>query len=145
MFTDAAGQRLDLRRGIGRAVDHHMAKRFGQSDEIPLRVDHHLLHQPGAFFQQAAQQMRFAAARIALNQQTRGQQFFYVELDRSAAVVMADGDLRFHPITGSQPNPTSGRGRGDLSMRNLPVPPFLAHHLAPSRMAPAVGRRWVTE
>ena len=48
--ADAAGERLDLRRRIGRAVDHDMAERLGQRDEVPFRVDHHLLHHLGAFF-----------------------------------------------------------------------------------------------
>ena len=50
-------------------LDRHMAVSVGQGDEIALGVDHYLLDLPRAPFQQAAEQVRLAAARIALHQQ----------------------------------------------------------------------------
>src|SRR5579859_1604202 len=55
-----------------------MAVAIGERDEIALRIDDHLLHPWRAAFEQAAQQMRLSRARIALNEQTGGQQFLKI-------------------------------------------------------------------
>ncbi len=90
MLPDARCQPGDLTARIGRAVDHHMPEGFGERDEVPLGIDHHLLNEGCALFQQAAQQMRFARAAIALNEQASRQQLLYVDADRRTRGIGAD-------------------------------------------------------
>ncbi len=95
MRADPRCQPHDLGLVISRTVDHDMAIPFGQCDEIALGVDHHLLHQLRALFEQAAQQVRFARSRIALHQQARGEQLLDIDTDRRAGPVGADDDGLF--------------------------------------------------
>ena len=44
MFADARAHRRDLALVIVAAVDHDMAVRIGERDEIALGIDHDLLH-----------------------------------------------------------------------------------------------------
>ena len=67
--SDARGDRGNLRLAISGTVDCHMAEAFGERDEIAFGIDHDLLDQASALFEQAAQQMRLAGAGIALHQQ----------------------------------------------------------------------------
>ena len=93
-----------------RRIDRDMVEGIGERDEIALGIDHHLLHQPGAAFEQAAQQMRFSRPRIALDEQTRGQQLFEIDLDRAARSVESHVDLGSHyPADGN----ASGAGQAD--------------------------------
>src|SRR3546814_4864764 len=82
MFANARGDPRDLPLVIIGGLDDGMSEHFSKGDEIALRVDHHLLHQLGATLQQAAQQMRLSRPRIALHEQTRGQQFLYIDEHR---------------------------------------------------------------
>ena len=94
MLANARRDRGDLASRIGSRVDHHVAERVRQRDEIALGIDHHLLHRTGASFQQPAQQMRLARAGIALHQQARGEQLRQIEGD--AAVRRPFPDRRSH-------------------------------------------------
>jgi hypothetical protein len=61
MLAHAGGDALEI--GFGpRGIDHHMAEALTEGDEIPLRVDHGLLHERSALLQQPAQEMRLARA-----------------------------------------------------------------------------------
>ena len=48
--------------GMVLGVDHQVPVAFGEGDEIPLGIDHHLLHPGRALFQQAAEQVGLAGA-----------------------------------------------------------------------------------
>jgi len=54
-----------------RSIDNDMVELVRKAAEIALGVDHHLLDEARALFQQTAQQVRFSRARIALHGQTR--------------------------------------------------------------------------
>src|SRR3546814_17849006 len=73
-----------------------MSEHFSKGDEIALRVDHHLLHQLGATLQQAAQQMRLSRPRIALHEQTRGQQFLSIDEHRLPCAIHPHFDSDSH-------------------------------------------------
>lgn len=60
VLANPQGQGLDLARGIGRTINHHMAEMIGEGHEVALGIDHHLLNGACAFFKQAAQQVGFA-------------------------------------------------------------------------------------
>src|SRR3546814_21091249 len=75
----ARAHRRDLALIIIAAVDHDMAVRIGARDEIALGLDHDLLHQPGAFFEDAAQKVRLPRPPIALSEQPRREQFLPVD------------------------------------------------------------------
>src|SRR3546814_17857679 len=64
-----------------------MAEGVGEGDEIALRIDHHLLHEPGAAFEEAAQQVRLARTRIALDQEAGGEELLQVHRDGRARTV----------------------------------------------------------
>ena len=112
MFANARGEAHDLGIRIGRAVDHHMAERFRQGDEIPFRIDHDLLDEGGAFLEDSAQQMRLARAAVPLDQQARGKEFFDIQFDRRPDRIGAKHDLCGHrpPSSrlGASPNPRRG-------------------------------------
>src|SRR5690606_26333303 len=61
-----------------------------------LGIDHHLLDDPGGALEQPAEQMRFAGARIALDEQTRREQLLDVEMDGLARAAGADVDSCGH-------------------------------------------------
>ena len=61
------------------AVDHHVAEASGQTDEIPLRIDHDLLDLRSTLLEQAAKQMRLARSGVALDQKASRQELFEVE------------------------------------------------------------------
>src|SRR3546814_19519579 len=62
------------------------------SDLIAFGVDHHLLDQAGALFEQAAQQVRLARPRIALHPQAGGEQFLNVYRNGASGAVASDVD-----------------------------------------------------
>ena len=104
-----------------------MAERVGERREIALGIDHHLLHHSSAFLEQAAQQVRFPAARIALHEQPRRQQLRNIELDRRAGRFVTDGYAFPHRCEASQRfGQNEGRVRGCAqrdciaSVRSLP-------------------------
>ena len=116
MLADARGQRLDLARSVGAAIDHDVAEFVRQAGEIAFGVDHHLLHQTSALFEQAAQEVRFARAGIALDEQARGEEFLHVHGDGLPARLPADFDLRPHA------NRDRGlRGQGKAASAIYPV------------------------
>ena len=130
VFADAAGKRLDLTRRIGRPVDHHMAELVRQRGEIAFRVDHHLLHHARALFEQAPQQVRLAAARIALDEQTGGEEFLDIEFGRLAGRIVSDGDLCCHCALVSGPNLERGTAAGRFCPIALRPPVLLANRVA---------------
>src|SRR3546814_11062970 len=71
---------------------------IGQRDEIALGVDHHLLDEAGALFEKAAQQVRLARPRIALDEQAGGEQFLNVDGNGAAGTVGPDVDIVCHEI-----------------------------------------------
>ena len=73
----------------------HVAVAVGEAREIALRIDDRLLHEPGALLQEAPQQVRLAGARIALDQEPRGEQFGEVE-ERGALTGQAEVDVGTH-------------------------------------------------
>ena len=74
----------DVAEAVVGGLDRDMAVAVGQRDEIALGIDHDLLHLARALFEQAAQQVRLAAARIALDEQAGSEQFLKVDRDRLA-------------------------------------------------------------
>src|SRR3546814_6537624 len=83
MLPHPSGKPGDLGETIIRRLDRDMAEGVGEGDEIALRIDHHLLHEPGAAFEEAAQQVRLARTRIALDQEAGGEELLQVHRDRS--------------------------------------------------------------
>ena len=77
-------------------VDHDMVEFVRQAGEIALRVDHHLLDEPGGLFEQAAQQMRLARAGIALHEQPGREQFLDIDANALPGRIRANFDLRCH-------------------------------------------------
>ena len=90
------GEPLDLDQAVVRRIHRDMVEGIGERDEIALGIDDDLLDEPRAPFEQAAQQMRFARPRIALDEQARGQQLFEVNLDRTARSIESHVDLGSH-------------------------------------------------
>ena len=88
-------------------IDHDMAEAFGQGDEVAFGIDDRLLHPGRALLQQAAQQMRFAGAGIALHQQAGRQQFLEVESRGPACRGLPHLDRNSH---GSADSPFGGGG-----------------------------------
>src|SRR3546814_12138203 len=99
MFANARGDPRDLPLVIIGGLDDGMSEHFSKGDEIALRVDHHLLHQLGATLQQAAQQMRLSRHRIALHEQTRGQQFLFIDEHRHYSTIHTHFDSDSHGPT----------------------------------------------
>ena len=79
-----------------RRLDRDMAVAIGQRDEIAFGIDHDLLDLARALLEQAAQQVRLSAPRIALDEQARGQQFLQIDGDRLAGGAGADVDADGH-------------------------------------------------
>ena len=73
-----------------------MAVGVGQRDEIALGIDHHLLHQAGAFLEQPAQQVRLARPAVALDEQPRREQFLDVDTHGLPRAVGPDVDAGVH-------------------------------------------------
>jgi len=76
-------------------LDRDMAV-SGEGDEIALRIDHDLLDLAGAALEHAAQQVRFARARIALHEQPGREQFFEIDANRFARAVCPHVYLKRH-------------------------------------------------
>ena len=91
-----AANRVDLAGGIIDGLDDDMAVRLGQRDEIALGIDDHLLHMARAAFEQAAQQVRLARPRIALDEQSGRQQFLQIDRRRSAGFGEPHVDVNRH-------------------------------------------------
>ena len=84
--------------------------------EIALGIDHHLLDETYALLEQAAQQVRFSRAGIALDEQARGEELLHVHGDGLPARLPADFDLRPHA------NRDRGlRGQGKAASAIYPV------------------------
>ncbi len=81
MLADPAGEPGDVALAMVGGLDRDMAVAVGERDEIALGIDHHLLDLAGALLEQAAEQVRLAAARIALHQQAGRQQLLKVDGD----------------------------------------------------------------
>ena len=94
-------RQLQALLGMGLGIDHQMAEALGQRHEVAFGVDDRLLHPGGALFQQPAQKMGFAGARIALNQQAGGQQLLKVERRRGACRRVSHPDRNRHVSTRS--------------------------------------------
>src|SRR3546814_14011358 len=75
---------------------------IGQRDEIALGVDHHLLDEAGALFEKAAQQVRLARPRIALDEQAGGEQFLNVDGNGAAGTVGPDVDIVCHAVRSAE-------------------------------------------
>ena len=79
MFADAGGSPGDLLLVMLGRFDRQMTVGAGEGDEIAFGIDDDLLHLARALLEQAAQQVRLAAARIALDEQAGGEQFFKID------------------------------------------------------------------
>jgi hypothetical protein len=132
MLADARGQLDDLGPVIGRSIDDDMAKGFSQADEIAFRVDHHLLDDAGALFEDPAQKVRLSRAAVALHQKARGQQFLDVDADGGARPVVGandDGCAHAPALNAQSPRGKAGRAKAWAKdcrkgpARGLP-PPF---------------------
>jgi phosphoenolpyruvate carboxylase len=71
---------------------------IGQRHEIAFGIDHHLLHQRGAFLQQTAQKVGFTRPRIALNEQAGGEQFLDVDQNGLSRSVISYADAGGHDM-----------------------------------------------
>jgi hypothetical protein len=96
MFADARAHRRNLALVIIAAVDDDMAEGVGERHEIALGIDHDLLHQRRAFLEDAAQQVRLARPRIALDEQARREQFLHVDTHILPRRVGSDLDAGLH-------------------------------------------------
>ncbi|GAA0459919.1 hypothetical protein GCM10009095_29520 [Sphingomonas molluscorum] len=96
MLAGARGELRHLALAVVDRIDDDVAIGGGQGDEVPLRVDHHLLDVARAAFEQAAQQVRLARARIALNQQAGGEKFFEINRNRLAGRIGSHVDGNGH-------------------------------------------------
>ena len=119
MLADARGDAADFGDAIVGGLDHEMAERLGQGDEIALGIDDHLLDEPGAAFDQAAQQMRLARARIALDEKTSCQQFLEIEKHRCAGAIHPHVNLYAHAPPMAESGPAEQAGCGGAG----PAPP----------------------
>ncbi len=79
-------------------IHDDVAEFVGQGDEVALRIDDDLLHPGSALLQQAAQEMRLSGPRIALNEQTGGQQLLQIEHGRRPAGCGSHLDINLHSI-----------------------------------------------
>lgn len=68
MLATAPGKMADLGSGIIDGFNRDMAISIAKCDEIALGIDNDLLNLARASLKQAAQQVRFAGARISLDQ-----------------------------------------------------------------------------
>jgi hypothetical protein len=100
MLPDPERDALELGLAALR-IDHDMAELVGERDEIALGIDHRLLYERRALFEKAAQQMRFARTGIALDKQTRRQQFGEIEQGWLAAPGGPHVDGRRHAVVAS--------------------------------------------
>ena len=89
-----AGQPGDVALAMVGGLDRDMAVAVGERDEIAFGIDHDLLDLARALFEQAAQQVRLSAARIALHQQAGRQQLFQV--DRDGVALPVDAHVHAH-------------------------------------------------
>jgi hypothetical protein len=96
MLPRAGGEADQLGRGIVGGIDDDMPEGVGQGCEVALGIDDHLLHLARAAFEQAAQQVRLARARIALDEQPRRQQLLQVHRHARAGAVHPHVDLDCH-------------------------------------------------
>ena len=96
MLADARCQPGDLGLAMVGRLDRDMVEAIGKRDEIALGIDHHLLDDAGRSFEQPAQQMRLSRTRIALDEQTGGEQLLDVEKDGLARAAGADVDSCGH-------------------------------------------------
>jgi len=78
LLADTQRQAAQFRFAVRAAIHHDVTEAIRKGDEIALRIDDDLLHPFGRAFEQAAQQVRLAGARIALDEQSGGEQFFEV-------------------------------------------------------------------
>ena len=98
---DARALAGDLKAALGMVlgIDHEMTETVGKRHEVAFRVEDGLLHPGGTLFQQPAQQMGFARARIALYQEARRQQFLEVQCSRGACRRVSHLDRNGHVPT----------------------------------------------
>ena len=82
----------------GGGVHHHMAVAVGEGHVVALGVDDDLLHEPRALFQQAAQQMGLAGARVALHQQAGREQLLEIDHGRRIGARHPYVDINRHPF-----------------------------------------------
>ncbi len=94
MLADPASQTGNVAFAMVGGLNRHMAIAVGQGDEIALGIDHHLLDLARAFLEQAAEQVRLAAARIALHQQAGRQQL--LQVDRDGVALPVDAHVHAH-------------------------------------------------
>ena len=91
----------DLQAPLGMVlgIDQEVAETVGKRHEVAFGVDDGLLHPGGTLFQQPAQQMGFAGARIALHQQASRKQFLKVQVSRGACRRVSHLDRNGHVST----------------------------------------------
>jgi hypothetical protein len=100
---DARSLTGDLQATLGMVlgIDQKVAETIGKRHEVAFGIDDGLLHPGGTLFQQPAQQMGFAGARIALHQQAGRQQFLKVQSRRGAGRRVPHLDRNSHVSTQS--------------------------------------------
>ncbi len=97
VLAAARGEAGDLAHRIIHGLDRDMA--IGRErDEIAFRVDHDLLHLAGAALHQPAEQIGFARAGIALDEQACGEQLLQIDMDRFARAVRPHIYLKRHAV-----------------------------------------------
>jgi hypothetical protein len=69
---------LQVPLGMVLGIDQEVAETVGKRHEVAFGIDDGLLYPRGTLFQQPAQEMGLAGARIALHQQAGRQQFLKV-------------------------------------------------------------------
>src|SRR6185437_3995720 len=75
MDADALARYFQASLGVVFRVDDEVPELVCERDEIAFGIDDRLLDPRDALFQQPTKQMRFAGTGIALDQQSRRQQF----------------------------------------------------------------------
>ena len=96
MLANARGDRRDLALAIVTGVDHDVVVSVGERDEIALGIDHDLLDEAGAFFEEPAKQVGFSRSRIALDEQARREEFLHIDVNGCPPVVGSNFDAAVH-------------------------------------------------
>ena len=107
---DARALAGDLQAALGviLGLDHEVAELLRQCDEVAFGIENGLLHPGRTLFQEPAQEMGLAGARIALHQEASRQQFLEVQGRRGAGRRVPHLDRNGHVPTQALPSRRKG-------------------------------------
>ncbi len=96
MLANAFGHAGDLRHAIVAGLDRHVAEFVAERDEVPFRIDHDLLDEPGTAFQQPPKEVRLARSAIPLDEQASREELLEVHPRRSSPFPQSNVDADAH-------------------------------------------------